>query len=230
MTESEEVGMKKAAKQINRLVERVPFEPSALLFECGTRVLCCAQLATTVHDTCLFLALASEHTRRQHLPRQVSAGVTKNFGRCRQVSGNLVEARGNTHTQVRQVSAGVAKSFGRCRQVSLALLAGVGSCHKKLRRVLAPSMLHKLDAKGSLLFDIAATRKYIATYTPHKLGISSWFVLCGAITAGRAIYVEEKYFSDDQICWIDGQHGTPCSTGCVLQEQGTMKAEIWCAL
>ena len=32
------------------------------------------------------------------LPRQVSADVTKIFGRCRQVSGSLVEAHGNTHT------------------------------------------------------------------------------------------------------------------------------------
>jgi hypothetical protein len=44
--------------------------------------------------------------------------------------------------------------------------------------------LHKLDAKGCLLFDIIATRKHIASYVPHKLG--------------RAIYkyVEDNYFSE----------------------------------
>ena len=67
MTESEEVGMKKAVKQIDRLVEKVPFEPFALLFECGTRILWCAQLAGTVHNTCLFLALASEARCKRQL-------------------------------------------------------------------------------------------------------------------------------------------------------------------
>eukprot|EP00995_Heteronema_vittatum_P007585 NODE_2735_length_748_cov_324.547926_g1920_i0.p1 GENE.NODE_2735_length_748_cov_324.547926_g1920_i0~~NODE_2735_length_748_cov_324.547926_g1920_i0.p1 ORF type:complete len:186 (+),score=95.52 NODE_2735_length_748_cov_324.547926_g1920_i0:32-559(+) len=44
--------------------------------------------------------------------------------------------------------------------------------------------LQKTDGKGSLLFDIIATRKHIASYVPHKLG--------------RAIYkyVEEKYYAD----------------------------------
>ena len=49
-----------------------------------------------------------------------TAGVRrchKIFGRCRQVSGNLVEAHG------------VTSSFGRCRQVLLAVLAGVGRCY-----------------------------------------------------------------------------------------------------
>ena len=31
--------------------------------------------------------------------------------------------------------------------------------------------LNKLDAKGSLLFDIVATRKYIGTYIPQRLGM-----------------------------------------------------------
>ena len=48
-----------------------------------------------------------------------------------QVSGSLVEAHGNTHTdthtQVWQGSAGVTSTLGRC--------------HKQLRQVLAPSMV-----------------------------------------------------------------------------------------
>ena len=89
--------------------------------------------------------------------RQVSGSLveahgnrhTQRSGRCQQVSGSLVETHGNRHTQrsgrCRQLSAGVAQSFGRCRQVSIAVLAGVGRCHKKRRQVLAPSMIPSLD-------------------------------------------------------------------------------------
>eukprot|EP00906_Rhabdomonas_costata_P033991 RCo047847 len=41
--------------------------------------------------------------------------------------------------------------------------------------------LQKLDAKGSLLFDIIATRKHIGSYLPHRLGRSIYK------------YVEERY-------------------------------------
>lgn len=60
--------------------------------------------------------------------------------------------------------------------------AGMKKATKQIDRLV--EKLQKLDAKGSLLFDIVSTRKYIATYTPHKLG--------------RAIYkyVEEKYFGE----------------------------------
>eukprot|EP01012_Entosiphon_sulcatum_P041591 TRINITY_DN5545_c0_g1_i1.p1 TRINITY_DN5545_c0_g1~~TRINITY_DN5545_c0_g1_i1.p1 ORF type:complete len:292 (+),score=45.33 TRINITY_DN5545_c0_g1_i1:221-1096(+) len=44
--------------------------------------------------------------------------------------------------------------------------------------------LHKLDAKGCLLFDIIATRKHIATMVPHKLGCAIYR------------YVEERYFTE----------------------------------
>ena len=39
------------------------------------------------------------HTWHLHLPRPVSAGVTKHFGRCRHVSGSLEHMETHTQTQ-----------------------------------------------------------------------------------------------------------------------------------
>ena len=68
---------------------------------------------------------------------QVSAGVGRMFGRCRQVSAECLAGVGRCQHNVWQVSAGVSKMFGRCRQVSAKCLAGVGRCQQNVWQVSA---------------------------------------------------------------------------------------------